>query len=186
MVLQFITFKQLLHRAEMVRPHNDFSSFFGSIFPHVLHHCREHLSSAPFVTSCKNCLRTFLHFACSSCFHFSFWVCPLIQDCVLLLVFFFQVVPLFKAAKLCDWVCEWLWKPCNSPSTTLPPGLNLSRHVQSYCFTFANRKLHVKINWKQSLPLQLQTYEDQCDTVYETQSKCEPSYKQICTGSYER
>ena len=53
MVLQFITFKQLLHRAEMVRPHNDFSSFFGSIFPHVLHHCREHLSSAPFVTSCK-------------------------------------------------------------------------------------------------------------------------------------
>merc|ERR1712066_1061015 len=31
-----------------------------------------------------------------------------------------------------------------------------------------------------------QTYEDQCDTVYETQSKCEPSYKQICTGSYER
>lgn len=32
----------------------------------------------------------------------------------------------------------------------------------------------------------LQIYEDQCDTVYEARSECKPSYRQICTGSYER
>ena len=102
MVLQFITFKQLLHRAEMVRPHNNFSSFFGSIsltfYIIAVSICQVlHLLQAAKIVCEHFCTLHVLHVFT---FHFE---CLLSYRTVFFFKFFsFQVVPLFKAAKLCD------------------------------------------------------------------------------------
>ena len=67
---------------------------------------------------------------------------------------------------------------------------DLAQTPQQHCHQVDNRVFFISlINsqmvWKEILCF-FQTYEDQCDTVYETRSECKPSYRQICTGSYER